>query len=255
MSYDVRTHWNDVASAITERNSGTQLAGYDSILDRYARAKFLKDFTSINVENKKVMEVGSGSGLNLQILDQGKAKSITAVDISEKMLELAKANMQNAQAEKNFIHIDGRNIPLADQAIDCSFTVTVLQHNSDVNSLTNLSKEIARVTKERIYLFEDTAKREKGTPDYMLRPVSFYKNMFESNGFRLTQIQYNNMYFTQKVFSLFNRIFGLYNKKEGASTPIFAQILQYPFLPVTILLDKLFHFKEGNTLMVFERIN
>lgn len=255
MSYDVRTHWNDVASAISERNSGTQLAGYDSILDRHARAKFLQHFTAINVAGKNVMEIGSGSGLNLLLLNQGKAKSITAVDISEKMLELAKNNMKNAEAQKNFIHIDGRNIPLADKSIDYAFTVTVLQHNSDVASLTNLAKEISRVVSQKIYLFEDTAPREKGSPDYMLRPVSFYQNMFEANGFRLVETKYISMYFTQKLFSLFNRIFGLYGKKEGAATPLFAQIIQYPFLPITSLLDKLFQFKEGNTLMVFERLN
>ncbi|PIS12101.1 MAG: hypothetical protein COT73_00440 [Bdellovibrio sp. CG10_big_fil_rev_8_21_14_0_10_47_8] len=253
MEYDVRTHWNDVANAISTRDSGTQLAGYDSVLDRYARSKFLGYFTSIPVRQKDVMEVGSGSGLNLKLLDQGGALSITAVDISEKMLELAKKNMETAQAKTKFVHIDGRSIPLPDQSVDYAFTVTVLQHNSSVESLKSLTKDIARIVRERIYLFEDTSPKEKGSPDYMLRPIEFYQKMFESHGFKLVETKVINMYFTQKVFSLFNRITGLYGKSEGASTPWFLRWLQYPFLPMTMFLDKVFMRREGNTLMIFER--
>jgi len=90
MVFEVRSHWNDVADAIHKRNSGSQLAGYDSLLDRYTRSKFLKIFKKIDVSNKIVMEVGSGSGLNLKVLDEAKPLSIIAVDISDDKLSFAK---------------------------------------------------------------------------------------------------------------------------------------------------------------------
>lgn len=253
MSYDVRTHWNDVANAITTRNSGTLLAGYDSPLDRFIRRTFLKQFLKINFADKNVAEIGSGSGLNLKIVSQSGVKSITAIDISEKMLELAKKSLGTPPCPSQFIHMDGKSIPLADQTVDITFTVTVLQHNSDVANLKQLATHIARITKEKIYLFEDTAKKEKGTPDYMLRTNDFYKNLFEANGFKLVQIEPTKIYFTLRVFSLMNRLTGLYAKKEGGATPLWARLLQYPLFPLTTIADKIPGFSEGNTMFVFER--
>lgn len=254
MSYDPRNYWNEVADAISTRRSGSQVAGYDSPLDRYVRARFVKEFTSVPVEGKDVMEVGSGSGLNLQLLEQGSARSITAVDVSERMLVLAKENMRNARARTQFLHIDGRIIPLPNASVDYVFTVTVLQHNSDPAQLETLMGEIARIARERIYLFEDTARTARGTPEYMLRPVDFYRNFFEGRGYRMIEKRVISLFVTQKVFSLLNRITGLYSKKEGAATAKFSALLQYPFMPVTALLDRIIRWSEGNTMIVFERI-
>lgn len=254
MSYDPRHYWNDVADAIAARVSGSQVAGYDSPLDRYVRARFVKEFVSIRVTGKDVMEVGSGSGLNLQLLERGGARSITAVDVSERMLDIARKNMQRARVRTRFLHIDGQAIPLPDASIDYVFTVTVLQHNTDPVGLALLMSEIARVARERIYLFEDTARTERGIPEYVLRPVKFYQSVFEQRGYRMIEKRVINLFVTQKLFSLFNRIAGLYGKKEGAATGRVAALMQYPFLPFTVLLDRLVRWPEGNTVMVFERI-
>ena len=255
MSYDVRNHWNHVADLISTRDSDTQLAGYDSLFDRYARSKIVDQIRKIQVFDKDVMEVGSGSGLNLLLLDAARPRSITAVDVSEKMLELAKTNMRQTRTPIKFVHIDGRSLPMPDASLDYAFTITVLQHNSDIEVLQSLVGNITRVVRERVYLFEDIASIEKGTPDYMLRPVEFYQSLFEKHGFHLVETRFIGLFYTQKLFSLFNRLTGLYKKKEGAATPTMLRFIQYPFLPITMLLDKLFVRQEGNALMVFERID
>jgi SAM-dependent methyltransferase len=254
MSYDPRNHWNEVADAIVTRGSSSQVAGYDSPLDRYVRARFVKDFVAVPVAGRDVMEVGSGSGLNLQLLERGGARSITAVDVSERMLAIAKENMRGARASTRFLHIDGQRIPLPDASVDDVFTVTVLQHNSDPAGLASLMSEIARVARHRIYLFEDTARAERGTPEYMLRPVEFYRSFFEARGYRMIERRVTNLFVTQKLFSLFNRITGLYRKKEGAATTRLAAAVQYPFMPMTILLDNLVRWPVGMTKIVFERM-
>lgn len=254
MSYDPRNYWDDVAREISSRNSGSAVAGYDSPLDRYARDKVMEHFCAIDVSGKDVMEIGSGSGLNLRLLDERRPRSITAVDVSENMLSLAKERMRTAVSPTRFLHIDGRSIPLKDSSIDVIFTVTVLQHNSDLPALQSLMGEMARLARQRICLFEDTSPLERGTPEYMMRPPSFYREFFESRGFHLVESRYISIFFTQKLFSLFNRLTGLYRKKEGAATSPLAKLLYYPFLPLTSLLDRIFVRTEGNTMMIFERI-
>jgi hypothetical protein len=133
--------------------------------------------------------------------------------------------------------------------------VTVLQHNTDISSLEKLVGSISSVVREKIFIFEDTAIREKGTPDYMLRPVKFYENIFELHGFKLILTKNIKMYYTLRVLSLLNRLMGLYSKKEGESLTALQRFFQYPFLLITIFLDTVFTNNEGNTLMIFERVN
>jgi len=129
----------------------------------------------------------------------------------------------------------------------------VLQHNSNNEMLSRLSSNFAKIITERLYIFEDTAKKTRGTEDYVLRSIDQYRGIFESNGFSMIDVVIVKMYFTQKVFSLINRIFGLYAKTEGAAAPrilIFIQTLTYP---LTRFLDRLIKSNEGLTMMVFER--
>ena len=69
-----------------------------------------------------------GAGANLEICVEKHSKRIVACDISDKLLNLAKSRL-NKKCE--FILIDGESIPLDNDEINSSFTVTVLQHISN----------------------------------------------------------------------------------------------------------------------------
>ncbi|WP_316748261.1 peptide chain release factor N(5)-glutamine methyltransferase [Pedobacter gandavensis] len=64
-----------------------------------------------NITNKKVIDFGTGSGcIAISLKKQGKAVAVTAVDISEAALALAKENALKLEAEVNFIHADILNL-------------------------------------------------------------------------------------------------------------------------------------------------
>jgi predicted rRNA methylase YqxC with S4 and FtsJ domains len=88
--YEPETYWDKVAENIHSRDDIKIIAGDDEPYYRYKRKQFLKLFDKINFENKKVLEVGSGPGGNLECLTRKGCKEIIGVDVSSRMIELSK---------------------------------------------------------------------------------------------------------------------------------------------------------------------
>ncbi|HBB32224.1 MAG TPA: hypothetical protein DDZ80_23710 [Cyanobacteria bacterium UBA8803] len=82
---------------------------------------------SPELNNKNILEVGCGVGDFALYLSDQKA-AITAVDFSEKAIELAKqkAQIQNKQVE--FIVADAQNLPFPDNSFDLVFSCECLEH-------------------------------------------------------------------------------------------------------------------------------
>ena len=114
------------------------------------------------------------------------SKRIVGCDISEKLLKITQQRFKD-DSQFEFLLIDGKNIPLKNDEIDSSFTVTVLQHISNKSIIEKLTKEICRITKKNIVIFEDIAPFGKGTisEDYVVRDKDTYINLIEKNGFKL----------------------------------------------------------------------
>jgi SAM-dependent methyltransferase len=252
--FNLKTHWDSVAQRVAERGEKNYLAGYNSLLDKVVRKNFLKMLRQIDVNNKSVIELGSGTGLNIIELAKMGSSKITGIDISEKMIAIAKANVtNNSILNCQFYEIDGVNIHLPEKSIDIGLTVTVLQHNSNDDRLQKLITCFSNIVKEKIYVFEDTAICERGSLDYKIRTIEYYTSSFEANGFEVVKIENINMYVTLKVFSFLNKFFGLYSQPEGASSAWPLMLSQYICLPVTMLLDKFVKRKEGLTMIIFKR--
>ena len=164
---DLKKHSNSVAEEIDKRKA-ISFWWFDSVLDQYIRGEFEEIFRNLDIFKSSILEVGSGAGANLEICIENHAKRIVACDISDKLLNLAKSRL-NKKCE--FILIDGESIPLDNNEINSSFTVTVLQHISNEKMLKNLISEICRVTSSNVVLFEDIAPEGNGikTEDYVVR--------------------------------------------------------------------------------------
>ena len=145
-SYHAETHWSRVGREIAQRQGPNFVAGDDDPYYRYKRAKFVERFLeTLDVDGKTVLEVGSGPGGNLKhLLEHRHAAKLMGVDLAQPMVDLARTHLPPSV---EITKVDGTSLPFADQSIDLTYTVTVLQHNTSEPMLRSLVNEICRVTK------------------------------------------------------------------------------------------------------------
>src|ERR1700680_2520276 len=153
--YRPEAYWSRVAQEIDKRESRC-VAGDDNPYYRYKRLRFLRKFLdTIDFQSQVVLEVGIGPGGNLQhIATHHRPRKLLGADVSQKMLAIASSNLSPHHAVA-LTKIDGIALPYPDQSVDTSFTVTVLQHNTDEHMCSSLVHELCRVTKTTIVTIED----------------------------------------------------------------------------------------------------
>jgi ubiquinone/menaquinone biosynthesis C-methylase UbiE len=249
--YHPRDYWTKVAREIEQRSSGNALAGDDTPFHRYKRAIFLMKFLDrVPIQGKTVLEVGCGPGDNLVRIAKRQPKKLVGCDISEGMVELARKNARDLE-EVDIVSVDGTTLPFHDRSFDVTFTVTVLQHNHDA-MLTKLLSEICRVTSDRLYLFEDTARTKQERFSCVLRPVSEYKGLCAAYGFELLETEPINLYVSYAASRVLRATFSR-NRKEGEPMTKTHTLLESAVLPITKTFDKLVIQPRGLTKLVFER--
>ena len=64
-SYHPEKYWSEVSELIKQRNDDNVIAGDDEPYYRYKRNRFLEILSTIDFNNKNVLEVGCGPGGNL----------------------------------------------------------------------------------------------------------------------------------------------------------------------------------------------
>ncbi|HEU4471280.1 MAG TPA: class I SAM-dependent methyltransferase [Flavisolibacter sp.] len=249
--YHPEPYWNEVAKRVARRGDIKLIAGDDEPYYRYKRARFLGLFRRIGFKGKSVLEIGSGPGGNLAELVNMSAASIHGVDISDEMVAMSKKMLagKNVQVAK----IDGLHIPYPDRRFDICFTSTVLQHNTDEAMLAQLVKEICRVAKTEIYLFEKVEKKIKGTTLCMGRPVSFYESMLNQHGFELKETAFLNIEASFLFSGVIRKLFNKRGRKEGEPVSSVSRWLQNLGLPLTSVLDRLFPANRDLAMLRFSR--
>lgn len=99
-----------------------------------------------------VVEVGCGTGRNLQALEQMGAGNLLGIDVSDAMLARAKEKFSAERA--SFLNLDiCQGIPLENQSTDCVLFSLVLEH---IETLKSAFLEASRILHEngRIHVFE-----------------------------------------------------------------------------------------------------
>lgn len=76
-------------------------------------------------ENLKVLDVGAGPGL-FSILMSLAGHKVTAVDVSNEMIEKAKENSKLYDVNINFVQVNGINLPFEDKSFDLIISRNVL---------------------------------------------------------------------------------------------------------------------------------
>jgi 2-polyprenyl-3-methyl-5-hydroxy-6-metoxy-1,4-benzoquinol methylase len=163
---------------------------YESYKDKFMSFPLyedkVKDFITFLPHKNKVLDLGCGPGNVLNVLcSSGKEFSVTGLDLSEKMIEVAKNNIPTGE----FYCKDIRDINFSEDSFDViilSFCIVHLEH-SDVEALIKkISKYLEN--KGKIYLSFMEGK----------------KSGFETTSFSKEEI-YFNYYSADEIVNLLNK--------------------------------------------------
>jgi SAM-dependent methyltransferase len=249
--YQPEAYWDRVAEDIGAREELNFLAGDDEPYYRHKRKLFLKLFDKIGFHNKKVLEVGSGPGGNLDFLSNKRCSEIVGVDVSDKMIELSRRILWNQPIRLQ--KIDGRSLPFDNDYLDLVFTSTVLQHNTDEQRLLQLVSNMCRVSKAQVIIFERIEQKISGHSTNQGRPVEYYGTMFRKNGFTLIKTEFLRIQVSYLLCGIIRKVFNKPHRREGQPVSKICYTLENIVLPITKIMDKLVSSKRDLAMLVFNK--
>ena len=164
------------------------------------------------------------------------------------MVALAKGNIDHHKVE--IIKIDGEHLPFPDKSFDIVFTATVLQHNTDESMVRNIVPELCEMCKEQLILFERVEATTSGDELCMGRPVSFYQELCEKEGFVLDKTEFINIQASFLASGVIRKVFSP-NHKEGKKMNNLTVRLQETVLPFTTKIDPFLPVNRDLAMMIF----
>jgi len=173
------------------------------------------------------------------------------------MFEIATKNLSSCDTVE-LKKIDGMNIPYPDQSVDISFTVTVLQHNTDETMFRSLVKELCRVTKTAIIIMEDIGESTTlgGQGSWVGRQVDVYKSVCAEFGFHLAQCEFLNTKISRLwhhgVSAFYHRVSRTLHQEGDPIGITLKSLIGLP-MPLTRMLDEIFVEEQDLSKMVFHR--
>lgn len=251
-NYQAEKYWSEVGKRIQERERSNIIAGDDEPYYRYKRREFLKLLREVDFSGKRILEIGCGPGGNLQELLKLNPSKITGADISQQMLDLAKAKLPDSVS---LVKTNGTELPFPDSTFDIVFTATVLQHNTDEEMLNSLIKEICRVSSDQVILFERIETTIKGDETNLGRPISYYSKNLSENSFNLTSSKFLKIRASYYVCGAIRKYLNSRNRAEGEALNSFSIFLQKLTLSITRLLDYLITTKKDLGRLIFVKSN
>jgi ubiquinone/menaquinone biosynthesis C-methylase UbiE len=105
-----------------------------------------KDYVLSAVDKKKqILDAGCGTG-RFAVFFAEKGKKVTAMDISDSMLEKTKEKAKIKKVDGNMFFIKGdiENIPLPDDSLEAISTIHVLVHYPDINKAVTEFKRVLK---------------------------------------------------------------------------------------------------------------
>ena len=250
-NYHPEPYWSDVARRIRERKGKNVIAGDDEPYYRYKRERFLTMLSKVDFNGKSVLEIGHGPGGNLQyIYDHFKPARLAGVDISAEMVGLAGSHLPK---DTELIKIDGTSLPFSDHTFDIVFAATVLQHNTDEAMLRPLIAEMCRIAKTDIHIFERIDDPIAGDELCLGRPVNYYAEFFQTEGFQLSTVEYINIHASYLLAGTTRKLLNPPGREEGQPLTKVSLKIQEALLPFTRHLDSIFTKKRDLAGLHFVR--
>jgi ubiquinone/menaquinone biosynthesis C-methylase UbiE len=233
--YIPEKYWDHVAEQIQLRNRNDLLAGDSDPFYVYKRKKFLSLLASISFTGKRVIEVGAGPGGNLMEIYLQHPAYLTGADISSQMLNICRQNIGNRNIE--LVKTNGEDLPFERGCFDIAITSTVLQHITDEAILSELIKNICRVTRSDVYIFEQIEKKHKESSTNAGRTIEEYRYLFEKYNMSINTICFLNVWWSKLVCGMIRKVFNTFKRNEGSSQTKVSVFLQKIALNFTKPLD------------------
>jgi hypothetical protein len=120
--------------------------------------------------------------------------------------------------------------------------------------LKKIMAELCRVSNEKVFLFERIEPKIKGDDLCYGRPVKYYKEICNQQGFELLSESFINIRISYFISGIIRKAFGKKGRTEGEPYGKSVIILQNITLPITKLLDKIFISKKDIARLEFKRI-
>lgn len=232
----------------TRGEKGEIIAGDDEPYYRYKRERFIELLKTVDFKGAKVLEIGCGPGGNLMEVNKLAPKELVGVDISEKMVSLAK---KRVSSEVRIVKTNGTELPFEDNSFDIVFTATVLQHVTDEKMLLDLLKEICRVSSGKIFLFEKVDNEVKGDDLCMARPVNYYSDFLGKFDFYLRAKKPINIRMSYYVSGIMRKGLNPKSRKEGEPLSAISTLGQKITLPLTRLIDNLWNVEKDLVMLEY----
>ena len=120
-----------------------------ALSDNYSKAIDILD-AEIDIKNKTVLDLGTGTGAWAVMFEQKNAQSITGVDFASKMLNVSKKKHPSI----NFIIGDAENLEnIADNSFDI-VTASYVVHGVKIERRANILKEMQRISKQHVVIHD-----------------------------------------------------------------------------------------------------
>ena len=262
MAETLAEYWTRIGEEIQARRDGGLIAGDDTPFHRYKAERVSVMFDEIDVARRSVLDLGCGPGAYIVRASNLGAARVVGCDVSATMLALAR---DNVDGPARLVQVDGHRLPFVDGAFDLAFTVTVLQHD-DSDTLSRLLWEMARVTRESIYLFEDVAgdgsmsarsgPRRRAGLDRWPIPCGVgwgeYAEILADAGFSLESRRLLPVMVSEGMAYAIRRLLSSRAEGSAASRPVLAA--QRALLPMTRRFDRTLRPRGGLCRMVYRRV-
>jgi ubiquinone/menaquinone biosynthesis C-methylase UbiE len=123
---------------------------WEKNLDEPPHVGMIKDLISIakknniTLKNKKILEVGAGSGVDSLTLSKITGCKSTCVDYSLESLSFMKKNFKQAGVKAAFIKADAQKLPFKDNSFDLVFSNGVMEHFKNPFPMIEESKRVLK---------------------------------------------------------------------------------------------------------------
>ncbi len=189
-TYHPDPYWSVVSNDVSGLKGVPSEVGNKDPYYRYKRKQFVRLLHTVDFNEQYVLEVGCGPGSNILEVWKQKPSKLDGVEVEPELRKIAE---QNVPKEVEIKKTDGTSLPYSDKSFDMIFTAEVLQHIRSINQLKALTKDMTRVARSKVILFERVESQIQEDKFSVGRTLAYYGEIFARIDFEVTEHEFIKM--------------------------------------------------------------